>query len=278
MMFDLQNSVKEKIFTVAHRGVAGGNIPCNTMTAYEIALRQGADMIEIDIDKTADGKLVIFHPEMEKAQLCTDLRIPQLPWSEVQKLRYVNSDNVPTQFGVESFDDVLENFQGRCYINVDKFWGNPKEIAQTIRRHNMTEQVLVKSAPSPKVEEILLQTAPEIAYMPVISEDNGIHEAMMKSKLRYVGCEILFYHDEDPQVSPEFMHRLHRDGKVAWANSIIYNCRAQIAAGHSDDTSLQGHPELGWGWLVDRGFDIIQTDWPAMMIDYLKQVGKYRKN
>ena len=72
-----------------------------------------------------------------------------------------------------------------------------------------------------------------------------------------------------------FLDRLHRDGKLAWANSIIYDYKAQIAAGHSDDTSLLGHPELGWGWLVDRGFDIIQTDWAMMMIKYLKSVNKY---
>lgn len=44
MKFDLQAAVKEKVFVVAHRGVSGGNIPCNTLTAYEIALKQGADL------------------------------------------------------------------------------------------------------------------------------------------------------------------------------------------------------------------------------------------
>ena len=35
----------------------------------------------------------------------------------------------------------------------------------------------------------------------------------------------------------------------------------QAEGGHDDDTSVLGHPEQGWGWLMDRGFDIIQTDW-----------------
>ncbi len=277
MKFDLQQSVREKIFTVAHRGVAGGNIPCNTMAAYEIALQQGADMIEIDLDRTADGTLVIFHPEMERPQLGMEQRISQLTWEEVKQLRYLNGDDVPTQFGIETFDDVLEALRGRCYINADKFWGAPKEIAKTIRRHGMADQVLVKSAPSPAVEQILGEVAPEIAYMPIIRSADGVHEAMMRSGLNYVGCEILFYSDRDPQVSCEFLNRLHQDGKVAWVNAIVYDHKEQIAAGHSDDLSLLGHPEQGWGWLVDRGFDMIQTDWPAMMIDYLKKVGKYYK-
>ena len=114
MKFDLLESAREKILVVAHRGTAGGNIPCNTIAAYEIALRQGADMIEIDLEMTADGHLVIFHPGMEKRHLSCETRIPEMTLEQVQSLRYVNYDRTPTQFGVELFDDVLETFKGRC--------------------------------------------------------------------------------------------------------------------------------------------------------------------
>lgn len=277
MSFDLFEATREKLFIVAHRGSAGGNIPCNTITAYETALKQGADMIEIDLEMTADGHLVIFHPGMEKVHLGSDRRIPTMTYEEVRQLRYVNYDKVPTQFGVETFDDVLETFRGRCFINVDKFWGHPADISRAIRRHGMSDQMLVKSAPSDDVVRTLSAVAPEIAYMPIINSDDGTHEKLLASPIRYIGCEILFYGDDAPQASPEFITRLHRDGKLAWANSIIYNCKAQIAAGHSDDTALCGDPERGWGWLVDRGFDIIQTDWTAMLIDYLKETGRYWK-
>ena len=33
------------------------------------ALAQGADMLEIDLNRTADGKLVILHPCMERQML-----------------------------------------------------------------------------------------------------------------------------------------------------------------------------------------------------------------
>ena len=66
MSFDLRADARERLLLVAHRGVWAGNIPCNTIAAYEAALRQGADMIEIDVDYTADGKLIVFHPGMER--------------------------------------------------------------------------------------------------------------------------------------------------------------------------------------------------------------------
>ena len=65
MNFDLKEKAKENRIIIAHRGVAGGNIPCNTTAAYEIALKQGADMIEVDVSCSADVKIFLFHPLME---------------------------------------------------------------------------------------------------------------------------------------------------------------------------------------------------------------------
>ena len=92
MQFDLRASAREKRLIVAHRGVCGGNIPCNTIAAYEIALRQGADMIEIDVDMSADGKLFIFHPGMESAHLNQDCNIARMTEAEVRALRFVNGN------------------------------------------------------------------------------------------------------------------------------------------------------------------------------------------
>lgn len=277
MNFDIRNAVKDKLFIVAHRGTPGGNIPCNTIASYEIALMQGADMIEIDLNTTADGHLVIFHPGMEKAHLCCQQSIPEMTLEEVKKLRFVNTDNVPTQFGVESFDDLLEHFKNRCYINVDKFWDNPEAIYKAIKRHGMQDQILVKSGLSDNVLKVLEELAPELAFMPIVEKAHPRHDELKKRNINYVGAEVLFYHDDDEVCSREFIDMMHKDGKLVWVNSIIYNVRAQIAAGHSDDTALTESMEKGWGWLIDRGFDIIQTDWPLMMINYLKETNRYYK-
>jgi len=47
---------------IAHRG-SSKQAPENTMAAFELALAQGADGIEIDVQFTRDGKLIILHDE-----------------------------------------------------------------------------------------------------------------------------------------------------------------------------------------------------------------------
>ena len=273
MQSSLTEAAKSRRLIVAHRGVSGGNIPCNTLAAYEIALRQGADMIEIDVEMSADGKLLIFHPGMEPVHLWCAERLPRMTAEEISRLRYVNYDRTPTQFGVATLDEVLEQFGNRCLINVDKFWGHPKEIYQVIRRHGMLDRVVVKSRLSEKVLSVLEEIAPELPFMPIVRDTYPEHEALMRRRIRYVGAEVLFREETAEVASEAFLDRMHRDGKLVWVNAIIYDCREQLCAGHSDDRSLTGDPADGWGWLARRGFDLIQTDWPLMMREYLDAAG-----
>lgn len=277
MNFDLREKAKENIIVVAHRGASGGNIPCNTLAAYEIALMQGADMLEIDVDCTRDGELVLFHPGMEKPHLGRLRLIPTMKYDSVKKLRYRNVDETPTQFGVPKLDDFLELFKGRCYINVDKFWGNPEKIYKAIKRHNMVDQMLVKSSMSPKVIKVLEDLAPELPFMPIVKETHPAHEELLKRNVNYVGVEILFEKDNSPLASAEFIEKMHKDNTLVWVNTIIYDYKKQLAGGHSDDTALTVSMDEGWGWVADRKVDFIQTDWPMMLVDYLKKAGKYYK-
>lgn len=277
-MFDLREKAKEKIIIVAHRGMFGGNIPCNTLPAYNAALVAGADMIEIDVETSRDGKLFIFHPGMEEVFLGSQTTLPDMSADEIKTLKYLNYDNTPTQFGLNTLEEVLEEFKNKCFINVDKFWGHPERIYNEIKRHNMTEQILVKSAINDNVISVLKNLAPEIAYMPIVKRTHEHHERLLKSGINYVGVECLFFDDSDEVCSEQFIDRMHKDNVLTWANSIIYNCKSQIAAGHSDDAAICGNPDESWGWLAKRGYDFIQTDWVYPMKEYLDNKGLLYKN
>ena len=52
---------------IAHRG-ASAYASENTLRAFELAVRQGADMCELDVQRTADGVLVVFHDDESSAK------------------------------------------------------------------------------------------------------------------------------------------------------------------------------------------------------------------
>ena len=271
-MKTLKQKAQEQIMIVAHRGVSGGNIPCNTIPAYETALIQGADMIEIDVTSSADGTLYVFHPEMEKAHLNRDCRLEEMTDKEISKLRYVNQDNEITPYGIHTLEEVLAHFKGRCFINCDKFWLHPKKISEMIRSFSMTEQILVKTKPEKELLDIIEQYAGDMQYMAIMKTDCvNLHQELKKRNMNYIGQEILFSKEDNPLCSEAYLESLRDDGFFSWANAIVYDYTKVIAANHNDDISVQGRMDEGWGWLVHRGFDFIQTDWPMMLREYLRR-------
>lgn len=254
----------------AHRGASGGNIPCNTLAAYEIALRQGADIVEIDVAISREGGHYVFHPGMERAHLRSDKMICDMTNAEVAQQRFVNQDGTPTAHGVSTLDDVLDLLKSHCVINVDKFWTDIPGISRIIRAHGMEDQVIVKTGPEPKWFNEIAQYASDMPYMPVIRGNDEYAETLLNNPaIRYIGSEVLFEKDDEYLASDEYIALAHSRGLKLWINSILYDYRVELAGGHSDDAALTGNMDAAWGWLIDKGFDIIQTDWPSMLRSYM---------
>lgn len=276
-MKTITEKAKENIIVVAHRGACGGNIPCNTMASYEIALKQGADMLEADVSVSGDGKLYLFHPFKELAHFGRPLYFGAMPLSLIKKQHYINYDGTKTQFTVTDFDEFLDAFKDRCYINIDKFWSAPEKIYKAIKSHGMLEQCLVKSKPSKKVYDLLEGLAPELPFIPIVKNEADLEGEIKSRRINYIGAEVIFENDSSVFASEEFISRMHSQGKLLWANAIVFDHRKQLAGGHSDDSALTIGEDYGWGFLADKGFDFIQTDWTMMLVDYLKRSGKYYK-
>jgi len=272
MHFDLQHDALSRTLITAHRGITGGNIPGNTLAAFDAALLQGVDMIELDVSNSIDGELFVFHPGMEHVFLgMADKLLSDIPASEIRKLSFLNGDATATQFGINTFDEALEHLKGRCYINVDKFWNNVDAIVKAIRRHNMMDQILVKTGPNEDVYRYLEENAPDVNYMVILRDHDDQSEQLLRRKLHYVGAEVLFKTEDSEFATREYIDRMHKAGLLVWVNAIVYNHKTVLTAGHNDDISVVGRMDEGWGWLLDKGYDIIQTDWPLMLKNYMNQ-------
>lgn len=270
-LWDIRNKKDGRPLLAAHRGVAGGNIPCNTLVAYEIALRQGADIVELDVARSADGVLFVFHPGMERPHLGSERLIQDMTAHEVERLRFINQDGTPTEHRISRLEEALCFLKGRCYVNIDKFWTCMPEITATVRKLDMQDQVIVKTAADPFWFDQVEAYAPDLPYMPIVSEQDTCCDTLLKRKLRYIGAEVLFTTGQSPTAQADYRDWMHERGLLIWVNAIVYDYRAVLAAGHSDDRSLMGNPDEGWGWLADAGYDIIQTDWVQMCRTYLEK-------
>jgi glycerophosphoryl diester phosphodiesterase len=274
-MIDFSKSIfenrkaKGSPFLAAHRGVCGANVPCNTLAAYKIALDLGADVVEIDVSKSKDGVFYAFHPWMEPVFLKSNY-LCDLTSDEIDNLRLLNSDSVPTSYKVPRLREVLTFLKGKAYINVDKFWTDAEGISKEIRECGVENQVIVKTGVDKETLEKVKKYAPDFMFMPMVREKDDITDYLQEQGINQIGTEVLFNDDTQECISDEYIAKMHDRGLLIWANAIIYNEKDIINGYHSDDISVGENPDKGWGWLIDKKVDFIQTDWLLMLKNYIE--------
>lgn len=273
MNFDLnifeQRKQYGRAFLAAHRGVNRANIPCNSLLAYKIALMQGADIVEIDVSKSKDGKFFAFHPGMEPVYLDCGKYISEMTAADVEKLSLLNCDHVPTHYRVPTLQQVFALLKDKCYINVDKFWTDIEGITGEIRKAGVEKQVIVKTGVDENSLAAVERFASDLMFMPLVRGKDTTTDILLNRNINFIGNEILFAVETDDVIQREYIDYLHAHKLLVWTNAIVYDEKDIISAGHTDDCSLEISYENGWGWLADHGADIIQTDWLSEAENYL---------
>jgi glycerophosphoryl diester phosphodiesterase len=121
---------------IGHRGARRLAVE-NTVESLRIALQEGADGVEFDVQQTADGELVLFHDD-DLRRLCGQRgRITALPWRDVRDLR-VRQPGLP-EARIAHLDQVIELTETRkawvdCEIKVDAAIANGAVLADALAR------------------------------------------------------------------------------------------------------------------------------------------------
>lgn len=118
-LFKYNNSESDNFTAIAHRG-ASAYYPENTMISFEGAIAMGADMVELDVQLTRDGEVVVFHDE--KLSRCTNGKgkISDYTLVELKKLdagswldKKYKSAKIPT------LEEVLKLCRGKIAVNIE---------------------------------------------------------------------------------------------------------------------------------------------------------------
>ena len=103
----------------AHRG-ASAYAPENTLAAFELALVQNADAIELDVKLSADGQVVVIHDPTVDRTTGSRGRVKDLSFSELRALdagsffsEKFKGEKIPT------LEEVFEAVGKRTFINVE---------------------------------------------------------------------------------------------------------------------------------------------------------------
>jgi len=129
---------------IAHRG-ASVHAPENTMAAFQMALDQGADGIELDVMLTKDNRIAVIHDDTVDRTTSGSGRVSEMTLAELQALDAGDGEEIP------SLDEVLDRFGGRFLINIElKNYSSvldslPTEVAKLVTSSGLMESVLISS-------------------------------------------------------------------------------------------------------------------------------------
>lgn len=176
---------------VGHRG-ASFKAPENTMAAFEQALLDGADSIELDVSLTKDGRYVVIHDDTVDRTTNGTGVVRDMDLDEIQKLDAGSWHN-PRFAGEKApeLGEVLDWAKGKIHVLVEvkrktAEESSGEELVQMVRQREMTDQVTIMSFNHQMVERVE-SLAPEIDTGVLCPPYDALKKAGVGAALGLVG-------------------------------------------------------------------------------------------
>ncbi|MCA4133451.1 glycerophosphodiester phosphodiesterase family protein [Arthrobacter sp. M4] len=251
-----------------HRGTGLGTIAENTSAAVSAALRQGAEMVEIDIVQSTDGEFFLFHDGYEPMHFGLSRNIRDMTATEIRALEYRwCSDAAGERYGVAELADVVRGHP-EALFNVDRSWWFWRDLLPVLDGLDVLGRAVLKSPVEDEWLGLLASHPVKHAFAPMVRSHDDVLRVLTEPDINTVGFELLAESPDHEFAQPEYLEWLHSRGCFALLNAINLSNRVPLFCGWDDETSVLSDPDLGWGALVALGADIIQTDWPGLLVPY----------
>ncbi len=161
----------------AHRG-ASADYPENTMPAFEAAIDYGADWLEIDVQQTADGVLIVMHDSNLYRTTGVDRNIWEVTYDEIKDLdagSYMSEEFCDVR--ISTLEEVLELCKGRIHLNIElKPTGHEtdfvKQVVDLVHAYEMTDECMIASMSYGALVEVK-EYAPDIQTIYVMKTVYG---------------------------------------------------------------------------------------------------------
>jgi len=258
---------ESSVIVVAHRA-DWRNFPENSLEAIQSAIEMGVDMLEIDVQRTKDGVLILMHDHNLDRTTTGSGNIADTNWEDIAKLNLKDHQGNVTTYKVPKLEDALLACKDRIMINLDKADRYFDEVFAMLERTGTTNLIVMKGGqPANEVKEKFGKYLEKVIYMPVVNIDKPESEQAIYdflNDLKPLAFELCWNNPESEV--PAKMEKALKGRSLIWYNTLW----DWLCAGHNDDKAVD-NPDGTWGYMIDTlGARILQTDRPQLMIEYLR--------
>ena len=277
ILAEINDPNSEYVVVISHRG-DWRNYPENSIPAIESIIRMGVDMMEMDVKMTKDSVLVLMHDKTIDRMTNGKGKVSDITYDSLMTFRMRRAHNVVTDtIKVPTLREALLCCKDRILVNVDHAYPYYKEIVELTEELGVTGQVLMKGKSNiDKVNEDMAKHENNLLYMPIIDinkpkgqalfaeyQDRGVVPMAYEVCWQYPGAEI-----------DECIATIRKNGGKLWVNTIW----ASLCGGYGNDDDAAfdaADPADVYDQYIEKGFTMIQTDRPELLIKYLRSIGRH---
>ncbi|WP_184548808.1 glycerophosphodiester phosphodiesterase family protein [Mucilaginibacter sp. FT3.2] len=243
---------KHKFIVASHRG---DHIiyPENTLAAYQEAIKNEADYVEIDLRTTKDGELVSMHDGLVNRMTNGKGNIKDQTLAELEQLIIRSRDTTDkTVYRIPTFKQILAACKNKINIYLDFKAADPEQAYQMIKQYGMEKQVLVYIN-SPDQFTGWRKAAPQMPLM-----------LSMPDSVKNTTAMTRFIEQHHPDIL---------DGSYSQYTNEMVTLAAQYHIPVWPDIQSAGEGPNDWNKAQDKGLRGLQTDHPAALVKFLKEKG-----
>lgn len=264
---DLMNPNLNEVLVAAHRGDWRYAME-NSLPAIENCIKMGVDIVELDVQRTKDGRLILMHDATLDRTTTGKGKVEEWTLDSIKTLKLRNGCAIRTKDVVPTLEEALLLAKGKILVNLDKADRYFDEVYALLKKTGTERQIIMKGSKSPgEVKAQFGHYLEDVIYMPIVNLDKENAEKeidLFMQDMGPVAFELLYKGDSNPL--PAKIKGKLQSQSLIWYNTLWDT----MAGGHDDDRSLDD-PDKGYGYLIDTlGASIIQTDRPGYLIEYLR--------
>jgi glycerophosphoryl diester phosphodiesterase len=237
------------IVNVAHRGGIADGSPENTLAAFRRAISLGADVIEIDLRGTKDGRIVVLHDETLDRTTDGTGRVTDYDLVELRTLDAGGGARIPT------YDEVLDLVSGtgvqllldiKVSAVLDK-----RQVVRLTETHGAVPGVIVGVRTLADLREFQALN-PGLRTLGFVPSPEDV-EAFVAA-----GADIIRLWPRWIHADPDVVRRVQQLGTPVW-------------------TTASDAPRGELEELVALGVNGVLTDYPGVLAELLADMGRARQ-
>ena len=258
---------ESSVIVVAHRA-DWRSFPENSLEAIQSSIDMGVDMLELDVQRTKDGVLILMHdPKLDRTTTGQG-NIAETTWEEISKLNLKDHKGEVTGYKVPKLEDALLLCKDRIMINLDKADRYFDEVFALLDKTGTGNLIVMKGGqPADQVREKFGKYLDRVIYMPIVTINDEASEETINAfmeDMKPVAFELCYSNAVSPV--PAKLKTSLKGRSLLWYNTLW----ASLCAGHHDDLAVED-PDGTYGFMIDSlGARILQTDRPQFMLEYLR--------